>query len=301
MGFNSLGYTPSNNVTYASGVTGLAGDNHVQVPFQQTSNLELGLTHLVFKQVRQSDFNTDGNVTVGGDGAILIANLGGTGKSFFQGDTNGDGNVTVGTDGAKLIAQLGTDLVASGAGLAEYDPATGHVLISTNGEALIEVLSAGNQLIPGSAVPIGSVPGAIFQDPPSTSAINYAAFSPLGSGGILNDFDLGAVLPIGLSGSVVANAQFHWAVPGVGEFFAPIQVIPEPSGLVLAGLAGVVFAAYALQCRARSSNEYYFRPGMIHFGSVFGSEEEARGLFQSIDPIQAKIFEPLKNDKEISS
>ena len=231
-------------VTYASGVTGLTGGSAAQVGVtyndaENAGNLELGLTSLVFKQVRQSDFNTDGSVTVGGDGAILIANLGGTGKSFFQGDATGDGSVTVGGDGAKLIAQLGTDLVAAGDGYAKYDPATGEVLISTNGAALIEVTSAVSQLIPGNAVPLGSVTGAIFQDPPSVSAINYAAFSPLGTGGILDDFSIGAVLPTGLTGSVVADAMFHWAVPGVGEFFAPIHIIPEPTSFVLAGFAGV--------------------------------------------------------------
>jgi hypothetical protein len=141
---------------------------------------------------------------------------------------------------------------------SHYNFATGEVLVSTNGVGLIEIIGYTNLLIPGNAVPLGSVPNAQFQDPPTTGAINYATFNPAGLGtgspGILNDFSLGTILPAGLPLSQLmgpnATVWRHWAVAGGGEFLEPFYPWPEPSSFTLASLAGFGLISYTRQRRA---------------------------------------------------
>jgi hypothetical protein len=245
------------NVTYASGVTGLTGGSAAKVDVayndaENAGNLQLGLTHLTFKQVRQSDFNTDGVVNVSGDGSKLVANLGLSGKSFFDGDANGDGTVNVSGDGSKLVAQLGTDILGSGQGLAEYNPATGQVLISTNGAGFIEINSSLSQLIGANAVPTNTAGlNALISDPFTSSVVNYLNFSPLGTAGILDDFSIGAILPTGISdpSGFVPGATFRWSVVGGGEFQAGVHIIPEPGSVILAGFAGLGLVVAARRFR----------------------------------------------------
>jgi hypothetical protein len=189
--------------------------------------------------VSKTDFNMDGVTNVSGDGSVLIANLGRSGALFQEGDANNDHRVNVSGDGSKFVAQLGTDILGSGQGLAEYNPATGQVLISTNGAGFIEIGSSLSQLIPGNAVPTNTAGlGASFSDPFTTTTVNYLSFSALGTGGILDDFSIGAILPTGISdpSGFVPGALFRWSVVGGGEFSAGVQIIPEPGSLILASL-----------------------------------------------------------------
>jgi hypothetical protein len=80
----------------------------------------------------------------------------------------------------------------------------------------------------------------VVSDPFTASTINYLGFVALGTGGILNDWNLGDILPLGIEGSVVPGANFRWTPVGGGQTLeGPIHIIPEPSSLILAGIAGV--------------------------------------------------------------
>ena len=60
------------------------------------------------------DANLDGSVTASGDGALLLANLGGVqgNKGWADADFDGDQNVTASRDGGVFLANLGSDAAA---------------------------------------------------------------------------------------------------------------------------------------------------------------------------------------------
>jgi hypothetical protein len=166
-----------------------------------------------------------------------------SGKSFFDGDANGDGAVDVSSDFVIWNSQRGTDLVGNNQGKAEYNPLTGVIAVSTNGASFIEINSANANLITANAVPLASVPNALFQDPPTASKINYAGINALGAGGFLDDFSLGAIAPLGLVPDINGNIPgltFRWSNPGVPAQTIPVVLVPEPAGVVfLASVAGL--------------------------------------------------------------
>jgi hypothetical protein len=164
-------------------------------------------------------------------------------------DVNDDGVIDVSNDGSAYVGGLSTDLVGPGLGIANYNPLTGHVLISTNGAGFIEVNSSTGQFIIANLNGT-SPPNTVASDPFTANQINYLGFTPLGSGGILNNWDLGAILPLGLTGSVVANANFRWTPTGGGDTLqGNINIVPEPSSFVLAGLASVGMLYFARRRR----------------------------------------------------
>ena len=83
------------------------------------SNTAVELTNYLAKE---GDANGDGAVTASGDGAVLLANLGGAlgtqghadgSKDWADGDFSGDRSVTASADGGTLLANLGTDSAAT--------------------------------------------------------------------------------------------------------------------------------------------------------------------------------------------
>jgi hypothetical protein len=215
-----LGGSGSGVVTYSAGHGG--GTN---VFYNSTfTNLELGLTRLTFKQVQNTDFNTDNVTNAAGDGAIVAANVGGTNKSFFDGDVNGDGNVDATSDGFNLLQTIGG---ASGTASAKLNSATGQILLTTNNVSFVELLSTGNNLAPGNAVPFGSITNAAFQDSPSIGMINFAGLSALGSSGTLSNFSIGAVLPTGFTN--VADLQLRY-LNGSTEVFVGVTLVSSVPG-----------------------------------------------------------------------
>ena len=68
----------------------------------------------VLMGTRFGDADLNGGVTASGDGAILLANLGGVQqtKGWASGDFNGDRHVTASRDGAILLANLTLDVAA---------------------------------------------------------------------------------------------------------------------------------------------------------------------------------------------
>jgi hypothetical protein len=214
---------PGTNVSYATNVPdgSTGGADKTDVPYvTAATNLQLGLTRLTFKQVQNTDFNTD-NSTNSADGAILAANIG-TNKSFFDGDANGDGNVKATDDGFTMLQTIGG---AAGTASAKLNSATGQILLTSSNVSFVELISAGGNLIPGGAVALGAVTNATFQDAPATGKINYAGFSALGSGGTLTNFSIGSVLPGGFTN--LADLQLRY-LSGSTEMFAAVTLATHP-------------------------------------------------------------------------
>jgi hypothetical protein len=101
------------------------------------------------------------------------------------------------------------------------NPATGEILLTTNNVDFVELLSTGNNLIPGNAVSLGAVANADFQDTPASGRINYAGLNALGSGGSLTSFSMGNVLPNGFSN--LADLQLRY-LNGSTEVFVGITL-----------------------------------------------------------------------------
>ena len=186
--------------------------------------------------VAKTDFNMDGATTISGDGSVLRGNLGMTDALFQEGDTNGDHRVDISIDGFALLRSLAEDSVGLGVAEAKYDPGSGQILVSSDGVSAIEFISSTGSFLMGHAV-AANVPalGDAFGDVSTATAINYATFGALGVGGVLNDFSIGAVLPMGLTDMSTLQLRY---LNGTNEVFTEITFvgIPEPNGFLLLSL-----------------------------------------------------------------
>jgi hypothetical protein len=192
--------------------------------------------------VAKTDFNMDGGTTVSGDGSLLLGNLGRTDALFQEGDTNGDHRVDVSLDGFMLLRSLADDSVGSGVAEAKYDPMSGQILVSSDGVSAIEFISlTGSFLTDNATATNASELDNAFGDVPIATTINYATFGALGVGGVLDNFSIGAVLPIGISD--LSTLQLRY-LSGASEVFTGITLlpIPEPTAFSLLniGLAGLL-------------------------------------------------------------
>jgi len=248
-------------VTYSAG----AGGGADQAYNSARTDLELGLTHFTFKQVSASDFNTSGGVGLN-DAGILVSNWLGTGKSFFQGDANGNGTVDI-NDAGILTSQwtASDDNIGTGTAHAVYNPANGHVSFEANGIAIWH-LDSPTGLFTGSPTDLNPGPAVRWTiSGTSQQATSTQIGEFIGTDSIVfashfdgNDWvydhvpgDLGALLPTNLT--TAAGVTLTYNTLGGNQVTIPVDgflPVPEPSTLVLAGLAGIALVGFARRRKA---------------------------------------------------
>lgn len=243
----------SGNVTYSAGAGGGA-----DVAYNAArTDLELGLTHLTFKQVSAADNTTDGQVNLS-DAANTVANWnpGGSGRDFFQGDTNGDTKVDLTDAGTLVAAWTATpDNLAVGTGAARYEPSNGHVFLEVNGVAIWQLNSATGQFTgqPNDLNPGAGVRWTINGTTKQADAFTIGEFIGSNSINFDNVFngdtfefdytgvpgDLGQLLPAGLTNLSGLTLTYNT----LGGQPVTVAVTPEPAGLAVLALTGTLLAA----------------------------------------------------------
>lgn len=122
-----------------------------------------------------------------------------------------------------------------------YNPSTGDVTVSLNGNATVvevDLISAANKfLTAGSKLQTG---GLTFV---TNSAHEQDGFSNFGSF-IPDGFDLGTILPTGLAlAQLQTDLIAQYSVSGNSNYVAANVAVPEPTSLAIAGLCGIGLAA----------------------------------------------------------
>jgi hypothetical protein len=120
-----------------------------------------------------------------------------------------------------------------------YDPATGDVTVSINGNGSIvevDLISAGNQFNTSNSKLASS--GLQFITNTSHEQDGFTAFGSF----LPDNFDLGHILPAGLTGQQLSSdLTAFYSATGVNGATAAVTVAPEPASAALLGLGGVTF------------------------------------------------------------
>lgn len=201
---------------------------------------------VLVKYVSVGDLNMDGVVTLAEANAVQ-ANLGLAG-GWAQGAASYSGTVQL-IDAAGAIANIGTLIDPPGPAVTapidvtplvvEYDAITGKLVVTDfAGTGLLAenfvAMSASGQFIGANLLTPGGA-----QNPTGTAGvIGWLSYSNIFGDG----FDLGAVLPAGLTFSQVSNdLSIYYSRDGqIGLFQAPLSYVPEPSSLVALAIGGLL-------------------------------------------------------------
>ena len=227
---------------------------------------------LIYQELRSDgrltagDVNLDGNVS-GQDLTTVVGRLGTSVNRYTQGDVffnpseGFDGNVT-GSDLSTVVGNFGTGGAAGGAlfitapgdfdgdgdGIAEflYDPASGEVILVPDGDdiasfALLADLTQIAGFDPSEFIVPKDDDGDDFGFVTATQAELGATAGDFTNGFTLS-MSIGNVLPTGLGLADLELAlgnSFYTAGFGAGTPNFEFALVPEPSSLALAGIAGL--------------------------------------------------------------
>ena len=187
--------------------------------------------------VAMTDFNMDGTTDLNGDANILLQNIGRSNALFQEGDSNADHIVDVSADASRLLAALDVDVPALCSASARLNPATGQILVSAHDIRFIELRSKSGALLfdnfqaPGEALSGADSLVTAISDAGTVNLVNYMDLTvSLGPGGILDNFSIGALLPIGFND--IEDLLLRYQTLGQNSNFVQVTLIPEPSRFV---------------------------------------------------------------------
>ncbi len=204
------------------------------------------------------DADTDGDVDLL-DAGDLLANytgMGGSGMTWAQGDFNADGDVDL-LDAGELLVNytgmgggmalgstpmlLGT-AAAPGTAAGTYNPTTGEIVLSADGIKFL--------YISGEGLLTADDPDLSFLNLSGDSAVedhdDMIGFMDLENAQTFTDASLGNVATLGLAEGDL-TLTYQASLTSGNQVTVPLDVIPEPATLALAGLG----AAAALARRRR--------------------------------------------------